>query len=220
MIKALFFDLDGTLVDTMPDIASAIETALKKNGFPCHPKEVYPSFVGSGLREAGRRALPLDKRDESSLVELMYRDILDAYRAAPVVDTRAYSGISELLTSLKSLKIDLAVVTNKDLVIARDVIDRCLPAHLFSAVAGVDSGTPPKPDPSGSLRILKQLRLRPEEVILIGDSDVDAATAETAGFGFIAVSWGYRTKEQLRSAGAKRFADSPEDILKTMEEEL
>ncbi|ADK81495.1 HAD family hydrolase [Sediminispirochaeta smaragdinae] len=216
-IRAIFFDLDGTLLDTMPDIVSALDGALARNGFPRHPTEAYPGFVGSGLREAGRRAMPAEKRGDGRLVERLYHDILDIYREHPVEKTRMYPGIERLLRQLSQSKLKLAIITNKDLEIASSVIDQRLPSELFDAVVGVDRNTPPKPDPSGSLSASKRLSVVPEQVLLVGDSDVDMATARAAGFDALAVSWGYRSLGQLQAAGAPRIVFSPEEILKIVE---
>ncbi len=216
-IKAVFFDLDGTLVDTMPDIVSAIDGALRRNGFPSHPPERYPAFVGHGLRNAGWQALPAEARGDETMVEKMYRDILDLYRDEPAGRTRMYNGIGEALGFLHAGGYRLVIITNKDLEIAEVVIESCLPRALFDIIIGVDGDTPPKPDPTGSLRALKVLGLKAEEVILIGDSDVDLATAGAAGFSSAAVSWGYRSVEQLRAAGAGRIIWSPEEIVSIVE---
>jgi phosphoglycolate phosphatase len=216
-IKAVFFDLDGTLVDTMPDIIAALEGALKRNGFPSHPPEKYPAFVGHGLRNAGLQALPPEAREDGAMVDKMYGDILDLYRAEPAGRTRMYDGIGEVLESLHTRGYRLVIVTNKDLEIAEVVIETCLPRALFDIITGVDNDTPPKPDPKGSLRALKALELKSEVVILIGDSDVDIATAGAAGFSSAAVSWGYRTVEQLIAAGAGRIVYGPEEIVSIVE---
>ncbi len=216
-IKAVFFDLDGTLVDTMPDIVSAIDGALKRNGFPAHPPEKYPSFVGHGLRNAGWQALPPKAREDKAMVEKMYQDILELYRGEPAGRSRMYDGIGEVLDALHASGYRLVIITNKDLEIAEVVIESCLPHALFDIIIGVDGDTPPKPDPKGSLRALKALGLQAKEVILIGDSDVDLATAGAAGFSSVAVSWGYRSVEQLRAAGAGKIVYSPGEIVSIVE---
>lgn len=217
--QALFFDLDGTLVDTMPDIIAAVENALKRCGYPVHPAEAYPAFVGSGLREAGRRAMPSELREDEEQVDELYRAIVEAYRLDPFSRTRAYPGIPDLLERLHGRGYRLAIVTNKDRDIARQVVDARLPHQLFEELIGVDEDTPPKPDPAGCLGALKRMGLQREAALFVGDSDVDTWTAQACGFTHIAVSWGYRERSVLEASGARLIADSPDMIEQCMEEE-
>lgn len=217
-VKAVFFDLDGTLVDTMPDIIAAIDSALRRNGFPCHPQERYPSFVGHGLRNAGMQALPPEAAKDAALVERMYRDILDAYRRSPVAGTRAYEGIEDLVRTLRAQGYRLVIITNKDLEIAEVVVRNTLPHGLFDFVVGVNGTTPPKPDPAGTRSAMAALGLGDGELVFVGDSDVDIRTAKAVGCSCVAVSWGYRPAELLKEAGAVAVARNPGEILSILEE--
>ena len=202
----------------MPDIILAIDSALKKNNQPTHPEDRYPSFVGSGLREAARRALPEGKRKDEELIDRVYNDIQSAYRQKPVVGSALYPGVGAMVQELKSRGLKLAVITNKDRDIAQVVVDTLFPDKPFDILVGVDENTPPKPDPAGVMHALATLNLQPRQLVMVGDSEVDLKTGLRAGFPVIAVSWGFRPVETLKAAGAEIIADSVSSIISLVEE--
>ncbi|MDR1586533.1 MAG: HAD hydrolase-like protein, partial [Treponema sp.] len=174
--KCVVFDLDGTLVNTLSDIALAMNTALGERGFPVLPVDAYSGIVGNGIRRLARSALPEDRRDEKTVEELAGR-AGQLYAEKPVVYSKIYPGIQELLFELGKLRIRSAVLTNKPDPVAHMVIDRLFPAGAFDAVQGELPGVPRKPDPSSTWELLLNLDVTPRETIFAGDSEVDLETA-------------------------------------------
>ena len=219
--KLVVFDLDGTLVDTLPDIASAGNLVLENHGYPVHPVGEYAAFVGSGLSRTLRSALEhaggLSGKYSVSetLFESMFAEMLDHYTRSPARRSAVYPGMDTLADDLKSRGTALGVFTNKNEPIAAALIDALFPPRFFDFLIGGGSGVPLKPDPAALLDILKcGGRIRIDEIgessiLMIGDSEVDAETARRAGIAFAGVSWGYRDEAVLRAAGASVIFQSP-----------
>jgi phosphoglycolate phosphatase len=199
-IAAVIFDLDGTLADSLRDIAEHMNDTLAEHGLARIPVADYAPFVGNGVRELVRRAAPAE--DADALVEAFRA----RYRAAPVVHTRPYPGIVELLDSLDAR---LAVLSNKPHALTEAVVNELFPGR-FAAVLGEREGTPRKPDPAGALALARALEVPPEACALVGDSDVDVETALRAGMRAIAVSWGLRPRAALAAAHA--IIDAPAQL--------
>ncbi|MDR2052500.1 MAG: HAD family hydrolase [Treponema sp.] len=215
--KCVVFDLDGTLVNTLADIALAMNTALCERGFSALPVEAYAGIVGNGIRRLAYSALPEEKRDEKIVEELAKR-AGQLYAEKPVVHSTVYPGIHELLFDLGKLKIRSAVLTNKPDLVARVVIDRLFPAGAFEAVQGELPGVPGKPNPASTWELLMKLDVTPRETVFIGDSEVDLETALAAECSPLLVSWGFRSREALEKAGAPRIIDRPEELLALVRE--
>ncbi|MDR0732298.1 MAG: HAD hydrolase-like protein [Treponema sp.] len=215
--KCVVFDLDGTLVNTLADIALAMNTALDERGFPALPVAAYSGIVGNGIRHLVRSVLPEEKRNEE-VVEELARRAGQLYAEKPVVHSKIYPGIQELLFELGKLKIRSAVLTNKSDLVARMVIDRLFPAGAFEAVQGELPGVPRKPDPASTWELLLRLDVTPRETIFAGDSEVDLDTARAAECSPLLVSWGFRGREALEKAGAPRIIDRPEELLALVRE--
>lgn len=215
--KCVVFDLDGTLVNTLEDIALAMNTALLERGFPALPGGAYAGIVGNGIRRLAYLALPEEKRDEKLAGELAER-ATRLYAEKPVVHSQIYQGILELVFSLRNLKIRTAVLTNKPDPVARMVIDRLFPAGTFEAVQGELPGVPRKPDPASTWELMMRLDVTPRETIFAGDSEVDLETALAAECSPLLVSWGFRSREALEKAGAPRIIDSPGELLALVQE--
>ncbi len=211
-IKAIIFDLDGTLLNTIDDLADSMNQVLKESGFPVHDVDEYLYFVGNGARILVERALPEDQRDSSSIDKYLIR-YRENYRNNWNNKTLPYAGIDIMLAKLKPLGLTLAILSNKP---HNDVL-KCTSYYfdetIFSSIAGQKDSVPHKPAPDGALIIAKELRLQPENCLFVGDSSVDMKTAKAAGMIAVGVSWGFRIREELLENGADYIIDSPEELL-------
>lgn len=207
---AAVFDLDGTLLDTIDDLAYAVNTALTENGFPTHPREAYFYFVGNGARTLVQRALPQDV--EKTVFETVYARYSELYEAHWNVFTKPYDGILELLAALRADGIPLGVVSNKVHDRTLEVIDTFFP-NTFDAVFGNRPGVPLKPDPAGVFDALAALGSDPAHAFYLGDTGVDIETGKRAGIYSAGALWGFRTAEELTAAGADILCAAPSDAL-------
>ena len=212
-LRAVIFDMDGTLLYTLEDIAMAGNRALCLNGFPEHPVDAYRMFIGSGARTLMIRALPEGVRDDSELVDRCLQGFLDDYGLNWNVLSKLYPGMGQLLDSLADRGIPMAVLTNKPHTAALKCAEELLGQWTFAVVQGQEKGFPIKPDPSGALRIAKTLNVPPQEVLYVGDSAVDMETARSAGMIAAGVLWGYRDREELVGAGAQYLVEDPMELL-------
>ena len=202
------FDLDGTLADTLCDLADATNYALQKLGYPVHPYESYKKFVGNGVQKLCYRALPDDRKEDTDRL----LEIFSEYYGQHFLDkTRLYDGMRETLSILAKNNVILAVATNKPQNFARQIIDKLLPEFDFVKVLGGCAERPKKPDTAIISEILSGL---PEDnqVFMIGDSNVDIQTAKNAGISSIGCVWGFRGREELENAGTDFIAEKAEDI--------
>ncbi|MDZ7793642.1 MAG: HAD family hydrolase [Spirochaetia bacterium] len=214
--KAVFFDMDGTLLYTLPDIARAANRALAVKGFPEHPVEAYRGKVGWGLDETLRRALPEEFQNTAattSLVEELTVELLREYRRLPYQDTTPYEGIPELLAELQQRSIRLAILSNKEHLLTNTIAAEFFPHVEFMAVQGASDKIPPKPDPQGVQLLLRTVDVLPEEVLYVGDSGIDMDTAVSAGLFPVGVSWGYRPVAELQERGARMLLNAPKELL-------
>ncbi len=210
--KGIIFDLDGTLLDTIADLANSVNQMLTERGYPTHSIEVYKSFVGGGARNLIMKSLPAGvSADEQAVDEalLRYKEI---YQQRFMEETKPYPGIISLLDSLNKLDLKLAVLSNKHDA-ATQVLTQSLLPPVFLTIAGERTGVKPKPDPEGVLQIAETMGLDSENIIYIGDSEVDVQTANNAGMLPLGVSWGFRDVSVLKEAGAELVISHPEDIL-------
>ncbi|MFA6506557.1 MAG: HAD family hydrolase [Treponemataceae bacterium] len=216
MFKAIIFDLDGTLVDTIEDIAAAVNSALVSFGFPTHASGDYYRLVGNGMRNLVRNAAPVDFSDEAVLDACVAQAVRE-YAEKPAVFSKAYPGVPELLNELRARKMPAAILSNKPDGLTLLVVKAVLGNHSFSAVQGEKTGVPRKPDPTSALAIAALLGAKPREVLYLGDSDVDMHTARNAGFFAAGAAWGFRGSEELEAAGAQAMIESPIDLLKLLD---
>ena len=209
--KAVIFDLDGTLLDTSKDLAEAVNYALEKHGLPTHPQHLIPQFTGNGMKMLIKRSMGIDF--ENDAFESVFNDFTAHYAIHSNDNTRIYDGIETLITKLKELNIKLAVLSNKKHQPTTHLIDLHFPG-IFDIVYGEGGEITRKPETKGFWKILDSFGITdPHEVLYIGDSEVDVMTVKNALCDGIFVSWGFRTKQQLINAGAKRIFDSADEIL-------
>jgi len=209
---AAMFDLDGTLLDTLDDLADSMNRALEAMGFPPHPVDAYRYIVGSGVREMARRSLPEDARDDETidaLAELKQQE----YTRNWADKTRPYDGVPEMLDALRAGGIRMAVLSNKPDGFTRLAVEKLLPDWDFDVVRGAADGTPHKPDPTSALEIVEAFGLQPADVFYVGDTDVDMQTAVRAGMFPAGVLWGFRTADELTANGARVLLERPADAL-------
>lgn len=209
---AVVFDLDGTLIDSLDDIADAANRALAGAGFPTHPAADYRHFVGEGVAVLIRRILPAECRDEATL-ERVAAAYLDAYAAGWHVKTRPYDGIPELLDALVARGVPLAVLSNKPQDFTELCVRQFCAAWPFRPIVGQRDGVPRKPDPASALAIARELGLDPAACWFVGDTRTDMETASRAGMRPIGVSWGFRDVAELTASGAERVIHHPRELL-------
>lgn len=211
-IKLVIFDLDGTLVDTIEGLAFSMNQVLLEKGYQTNPIEEYKELIGNGLRNAMTRALPEVARTEQTIAEAFER-LKQIYLENYHVGLKLYQGILELLDELIDQEIQIAVNTNKIQEITELIIRDLLSRYNFVEVFGAGSRFDHKPSPQAVFEIMNRCRVKPEEVLFVGDSEVDFLTAEQAGIIPILVSWGFRTESDLQKLGAP-LVHQPKDILK------
>jgi phosphoglycolate phosphatase len=209
---AAIFDLDGTLLDTLADIADAMNAALERMGFPGHETTAYRYLTGDGVRALAERSVPELAKDETTVAACIQEFRLEyAYRWG--AKTRPYPGIPELLAELAGRQIKLSVLSNKLDEFARQAVRDFLPGFDFSFIIGAKPDLPPKPDPAGALVIASGLRIPPSQIIYLGDTGVDIQTAVRAGMFPVGALWGFRDEKELRDNGARAVIGSPQELL-------
>ena len=212
MYKLCAFDLDGTLVDTIADIAFSVNLILEQMGYPVCEEDSYRRKVGNGMRLLCRRALPEDVQDDEAVLEELVRRY-DAYYSAHCCDrSRAYPGIPELIVRLRKAGVRCAVISNKPHAQSQIVLGTLFSEDDFDYVEGQSSRFARKPDPEALIDCMKTLGMSEDETVYVGDSDVDAVFAANAGVACIGVSWGFRGRKELEEAGASFIADTADEI--------
>ena len=209
MYKCVIFDLDGTLLDTLEDLADAGNYALRQLGYPQHEIEKYKYFVGNGIPKLIERILP---ENSDSVVHSKARDLFSEYYTAHSMDkTRPYPGVSDLLAELKANGIKAGVASNKDHDFS-EVLVRNYFGDMIQAVCGRKDGSPKKPDPFSVNYIIESLKVNKYESLYVGDSNVDMETAANAGLTSCGVLWGFRTEKELRESGAQFIVNDPVEL--------
>lgn len=210
--EAVIFDLDGTLLDTLRDLADSMNSALESMGFPVHDVEKYKYFVGEGMYNLVIRTIPQDKREES-IIQKCLDKMKDEYGKRWADTTKPYNGIPELLDRLTDMGLKKAVLSNKPHDFTKLMVDSMLARWKFDAVFGQREGVPKKPDPSAALEIADKLKIPPERFVYLGDTNTDMKTANAAGMYAVGVLWGFREADELMESGAKMLIKSPMDLL-------
>lgn len=213
MIKACIFDLDGTLLDSLDDLTDSINEALTDHGYSTHRREVIASYMGNGMGKLVERSLP------KNASELEKEDVLhtfkDIYNLKKDDKTCPYPGILDLLETLQLSGIRCAILSNKTDQAVKELAEKYFPGVFVEAI-GQREGIPLKPHPQSLTSLINHLGLEKDEVVYLGDTEVDMETAQLAGVRALAVLWGFRSKEALEKAGAKGFLTVPTDLLEEL----
>jgi phosphoglycolate phosphatase len=208
----VIFDLDGTLVDTLEDLADAMNRVLSGEQAPVHSYATYKLLIGKGIRNLVGEALPPEKRSDETVARCYERMIAD-YGEHCLVKTRPYDGVAELVGGLRAAGVKLAVFSNKSDELTRRIVASLFGPGDFDVVMGAQSGMPLKPDPTAALLISDRLGVAPGRMVFLGDSGIDMLTAGAAGMIAVGAVWGFRTKDELVGHGAVVLLDHPLDLL-------
>ncbi len=210
--EAAIFDLDGTLLDTLDDLADSANRVLRSFGLPEHPVESYRYFVGEGMVRLIERILPPGQRDQAMVTRLV-EAFREDYGRNWKVRSRMYDGVPAMLDGLAGAGLKLSILSNKPDEFTRLCVRDLLPGHTFDPVFGQRPGIAKKPDPAGALEIASLLGCSPDRILYLGDTATDMETAVRAGMFAVGALWGFRTREELEQSGARVVAASPGDVL-------
>lgn len=215
LIKAVIFDLDGTLLDSLTDIANAMNKTLADLGYPTHPLAAYRGFVGHGQTELITRALPENHRTNKDIMSAS-KKFWDFYDIEWYLSTKTYPGVLYMIQLAVARKIKLAILSNKAHYFTKKMIRHFFRGAMirhtknpFGIYSGEQPGMPTKPDPTLALELATRMKVKPALVGFVGDMPVDIETAKNAGMVAIGVAWGFSTKEELKAAGADMIFDTP-----------
>ncbi len=222
-IKAVIFDLDGTLLDSLQDLAESTNKALADSGFPEHPLEAYKDFVGNGLFALAEKALPASRRKQAD-VEAIAEKFWVNYEESWFLHTKTYPGILYLIQLCVSRKIKVAILSNKVHYFTKKIIRHFFRGAMinqgknpFGIYSGEQPDKPAKPDPTRALELAERLKCKPENIAILGDSIVDVQTAKNAGMISIGAAWGYSGREALEAAGADYVFDTAAELATELE---
>lgn len=213
MVRAVLFDLDGTLTNTLEDIADAMNRSLRLHGLPEWPLDAYRYLVGDGAKKLAERAV----RDRQKLALSVQQEYQAYYQEHTRVKTQPYDGVPEMLRALHDKGLKLAVFSNKPDADTKNVVAHFFPDIPWAAVRGQVEGIPVKPDPTGALAVAEALQIPPAEFLYLGDTATDMHCAVNAGMLPIGALWGFRTAEELQSSGARQLVQHPMDVLSCLE---
>lgn len=217
MKRLVIFDLDGTLLNTITDLGKACNHALEKMGFATHPIQAYAYMVGNGVRNLMRKAQP-DADEET--IDMLLEHFKSYYDEHCLDTTKPYPGIKELMESLRSKGVAMAVASNKYQEATEKIIKGCFPEFDFVAIEGQIEGRQRKPDPSIIFSVLEKFPVPKRDVIYVGDSGVDIECAKRACVESIGVSWGFRTVGELKRANAEYIVTHPAEIMEHLEDQF
>ena len=216
MVKAILFDLDGTLLDTIDDLTDSMNVALAALGFPTHSTAACKLFIGDGVRNFVWRALPESRRDDETVAAVIAR-YRQAYTANWDNKTRPYEGIEPLLDALIARKFNMVVYSNKPDDFTQLAVAKLLPRWRFDAVVGARDGWPHKPDPAAALDLANRLGVPPAQFVYVGDTNTDMQTAVAAGMVPAGALWGFRTADELLTNGARVLLAHPMELLAVLD---
>lgn len=210
--QAVLFDLDGTLLDTLEDLANAGNRVLAARALPVHPVAAYRYFVGDGMATLVERILPPALRSSEEITQAV-ADFQREYAANWDEYSAPYQGIAAMLDALVASGLRLAVLSNKPEEFTRLCVERLLAPWPFDPVFGQRPGVAKKPDPAGALAAAQALNLMPQDILYVGDTSIDMRTARAAGMDAVGVLWGFRDAEELHAAGAARLISDPAELV-------
>ena len=210
--EAVIFDLDGTLINSLEDVADSVNLMLQGYGFPTHALEEFRYFLGNGPRKLIERSLPTKEAASASFVDEALAKYQSLYAEHFLEKTRAYRGVREMLTYLADYHLPLGICTNKNQEDAKNIVRFLFEPHTFQSVAGDREGSKRKPDPTKVLWMAQEFGVAPEKVAYLGDTGVDMQTAIHAGFLPVGVLWGFRDKKELMENGAKVLLEHPLEL--------
>jgi phosphoglycolate phosphatase len=209
-IEGIIFDLDGTLVNSIEDIADSMNVVLKDSNYPTHTYKDYETFIGSGIRTLVSRAIPSSVRTELE-IDRVFEKMLNYYKDNCTNKTLPYSGILDLLETLQHQDIKMAVLSNKADALTKRVVSKKLPS-VFEPVIGLTTEKLKKPNPEVVLQMCRSLKIDRSKTMYVGDSVIDIQTAKNAGLLSVAVTWGFQPKELLKAENPDYIIDTPEEL--------
>ena len=213
-LKAVLFDLDGTLLDTLQDLMDSMNRTLDAHDLPLHDLAAYRRMVGNGMRVLTQRALPIGSDD--ALVDKVLGEFMEDYRVHCTDQTAPYDGVMPMLEVLKKTGVKMYVVSNKSEPEAIQVVQELFGEDTFDGILGTVEGRPTKPAPDSSLVALEMAGCTAEEAVFVGDSEVDALTAQAANVYGLGATWGFRTREDLAAVGCTHFVDTPKEVCEVL----
>jgi len=211
-VDAVIFDLDGTLVDTLEDLADAVNRVLRDRGLPTHDYDAYRYMIGGGMRQLMAAALPDEPHTEATVASCL-EQMLAHYREHCLDKTRPYQGVGALVDGLRARGLRLSVLSNKADDLARRVVAALFDPAAFDVVVGARPDVPLKPDPAGALLMAARLGVPAGRIACLGDSGTDMLTATRAGMIPLGAAWGFRTEAELRESGALLVLSQPGELL-------
>jgi phosphoglycolate phosphatase len=214
----IVFDLDGTLLNTLEDLAGSMNHVLRERNFPTHDRSAYCYFVGGGALALIQRALPSEMQSDELIGDCV-REFREQYTANWNVKTKLYDGVADMLDALSNRPVQMAIFSNKPDEFVKLCVREYFSKWEFAAVLGQRDGIPLKPDPGGALEAARSLNAEPRNVLYVGDTGTDMQTAVSAGMFPLGVLWGFRPEAELREHGAAALISEPSGLLKFVAEE-
>ena len=220
MIKAVLFDLDGTLLNTIEDIKDSVNIMLAKHGYPLHSTEEYKILVGGGFDTLIKKALPKEVLDDEKIVQQCFEEAKDAFSKNWDKKTAPYDGVVEMLEKLFKLDLKIGILSNKPHDFTLLTVKKFLPEFDFEFIQGVEADNLKKPDKEFALKVIKPLNISSSDVIYVGDTKTDMQLAKNASFLAIGVTWGFRKREELIENGADIIVNTPSELYKEIEKRV
>lgn len=209
--RGVIFDLDGTLVDSVEDLADSLNGVLENHNFPIHSIETYKMMIGSGVKKLVYDALPAEYRDGDIYLECV-EDMYEVYASNCLNKTHLYDGVNSLLDELDSMNIKYSILSNKADEFTKSVVSTLFPNRKFEFVVGVTKEEEKKPNPKNALSICKDMGLTPDQILYLGDSGIDMQTASSANMYAVGALWGFKSREEMELNGADCFIDTPLEL--------